>query len=102
MLDMFHNGYNEVKSPDHLVKITRHMEEICGRFVQVVKVFHYETLILILYKCDCARHISKSGWSFNIGEYAYSPTDARIINQLLERYAPEYTAHSRKGEVIVD
>ena len=102
MLRDLENGQDIVKSPDGLVEITHTNEKICGKMAMCIKVYHYGTHILSIYDIPCGRHIEGDGWSFTIGEGAYSPTDARIINQVLEKYIPGIVAHSRKGEVIVD
>ena len=102
MLDKLDNGYAHVVSPDKLVSIDRKCERICGKITQVIYMYHYGTEICKIAYNDSLNHVGTNGRSFVIGEGAYSPTDARLINQLLEKYVPGFVAHSRKGEVIVD
>ena len=102
MIRQMDNGAEYVRSTDKLVTIEKSVVKECGKFVDEIYCWHYGTRILTIVSNDSLRHVGKNGWSFSIGEFAYSPTDARIINQLLERYVPGFVAHSRKGEVIVD
>ena len=102
MLNKLDNGSEIVTSPDGNTTISRYCEKVCGKLTNCISVHHYGTLILVVAYTDCYKHISKNGRSFMIGEGAYSPTDARIINQVLDRYVGGYVAHSRKGEVIID
>ena len=105
MLKKLEQGYEYVESPNKLVTIHRGCRKTLHnptKLVQYIEVYHYGTLILTISYDDSLRYISYNGKSFVIGEFAYSPTDARIINQFIEKYVPGWTAHSRKGEVIVD
>ena len=102
MLDKLENGAERVVSPDHATVIERRCTFMCNKWVQEIVVYHYLSRILEIIYCDAYQHVGKNGRSFNIGEFAYSITDARIINQILDRYVPGFKAHSRKGEVIVD
>ncbi len=105
MIRKLEQGYEFVESPDKLVTVRRgccttHRNPT--KIVQYIEVCHYGTKILTISYDDSLRYISYNGRSFVIGEYAYSVTDARIINQFIEKYVPGWTAHSRKGEVIVN
>lgn len=102
MLDKLDSGFNYVKSPDEHVTFKRYNLMLCGKLTTMIAVHHYGTLILTIAYSDALKHVGTNGNSFEIGEFAYSTTDARIINQVLDRYVPGYVAHSRKGEVIVD
>ena len=102
MLNKIDNGAGWVLSPDGNTTIMRGCELIGNNITNVIWVFHYGVKILTVAYSKALRHISKNGRSFMIGEGAYSPTDARIINQVLDRYVGGYVARSRKGEVIID
>ena len=102
MLKMLDTGAEHVENYEGTVSIKRGCTFMCNKLVQCITVYHYGTLILEIIYCDAYQHVGKNGRSFNIGEFAYSITDARIINQVLEKYVPGFVAHSRKGEVIVD
>lgn len=102
MIKQLDNGTEYVTSPDKVVTMDRYTRKVCGKLTDTIHCWHYGTRILTITNNDSLKHIGENGWSFIIGELAYSITDARIINQLLERYVPGFIAHSRKGEVIVD
>lgn len=87
MLNDLDNGENVVISPDKLVKFERITDEY-----ECLKVFHYGTLILTLWE---------NGW-IEIGKYAYSDTDVRIINQVLEHYKIEKVAHRKKDTIYTE
>lgn len=102
MIKELESGKIDVISPDKLVMAEVKYKYICNKYTKFIRVYHYGSLILEICYRDALRYISKNGRSFTITINAYSPTDARIINQFIEFYAPGYIAHSRKGEVIVD
>lgn len=102
MLNKIDNGAERVVSPDGNTIIWRGCELIGTNITNVIWVYHYEVKILTVAYSKGLRHVSKNGRSFVIHNNAYSVTDARIINQVLDRYVGGYVAHSRKGEVIID
>lgn len=87
MLNDLDNGIDEVVSPDRLVKFLRIYdvhENLC--------VYHYGTLIMTMWENGYVK----------IGEGAYSDTDVRIINQVLEHYKMEVVAHRKKDVIYLE
>lgn len=85
MLDDLDNGNDYVESPDKLVSFKRVP-------LLYLNIYHYGTLILTIY-CD---------GEIEIGAGAYSDTDVRIINQVLEHYKMEKIAHRHKDDVYLE
>ena len=94
MLEEFNSGKDEVISPDKLVKIQRKDNHIF--------VYHYDTIILVVSEVGDLPYLTEDGMSVALGEYAYSQSDARIINQVMENYELDYTAHTHKGELYLE
>ena len=89
MLNDLDNGMSEVISPDKLVKFVKGYDNYDYEWL---KVYHYGSLILTLYENGC--HM--------VGGDAYSDTDVRIINQVLEHYKIEKVAHRHKDYVFLE
>lgn len=86
MLNDLDNGVNEVLSPDKLVKFKYYT---C---LDVLVVEHYGTIILTIAKDEDAQ----------VGRDAYSDTDVRIINQVLEHYKFDVVAHRHKDCIYLE
>lgn len=106
MLKEFDTCDSYVESPDKLVMFRR-IKNIYkindkAKTVDTIEVLHYGTLILTIAYDSVLTHVINENLSYEIGEYAYSYTDCRIINQVLEKYVPGVVAHCIKGEIITD
>lgn len=95
-----------VESPDKLVmfrctnKPYYYPDEI--KYVWTIEVLHYGSIILKIAYGNVLRKVVSDSLSYEIGIDAYSYTDCRIINQVLEKYVPGVVAHCIKGEIITD
>ena len=97
MLRDYDCGELIVVSPDKLVKICA---DKTYNGTRCTKVYHYDTLILTVFNDKSGVTPCKNGCSITLGENAYSQTDCRIINQVLENYHIELRAHWRKTNSI--
>lgn len=95
-----------IESPDRLVmfrcmsKPYKVGNEI--KNIWTIEVLHYGTIILTIAYSNVLRKVVSDSLSYEIGIDAYSYTDCRIINQVLEKYVPGVVAHCIKGEIITD